>query len=177
MLVGQNLMASTSTETAGEHVRRALAALELAGIRHRRSVRLALRTGEEELAALLHLAHHGAVTQRRLAEVTSLSRSGAGAMAQRLEERGYVERSTDATDRRLRLVTLSPAGRKLLSEAYDSIEAAADRVLAGWNEDQLETLARLLTELADAGGETATPDDPPVAALTSSGEPIWRRWG
>jgi DNA-binding MarR family transcriptional regulator len=177
MLVGQNLMERTSTETAGERVRRALAALELAGIRQRRSVRLALRVGEEELAALLYLAHHGGVTQRRLAEVTSLSRSGAGAMAQRLEERGYVERSTDATDRRLRLVALSAAGRALLREAYDGVDAAAERVLAGWDDDQLEPCARLLAELAGAGRETTTPGEPPGAPLTSAGEPIWRRWG
>jgi uncharacterized membrane protein len=73
----------TTDLTAPEQVRRSLAALELAAIRHRRDVRRQLRVGEEELSALLYLAHHGGALQHELARVTSLSRSGAGAMLQR----------------------------------------------------------------------------------------------
>ena|ERR1700752_2196742 len=67
-----------------------------------------------ELAALLYLAHHGSVPQRRLAEITALSRSGAGAMIQRLEQDGLVERRSDPADRRLRFVELSAEGRRRL---------------------------------------------------------------
>src|SRR5919107_2034407 len=102
-------------------VRQALAALELAAIRHRRAVRRRMRVGDEELSALLYLAHHGSVLQRDLGRMTSLSRSGAGAMLQRLEERGYVRRRTDRADRRLRLVELSAEGQADMEREYGEL--------------------------------------------------------
>lgn len=162
--------------TSEARVRHALAALELAGIQNRRRVRLRLRVGEEELSALLYLAHHGGVTQRRLADVTSLSRSGAGSMIQRLEERGYVHRSPDTVDKRLRLVELSPAGRDALADAYRDLHAAASELLRDAAEPELDELARILRGLANAArsphGVAAEP-----TPLPSDGEPIWRRWG
>src|SRR4051794_32457808 len=113
-----------------EQVRRSLAALELAAIRHRRDVRRRLGVGDEELSALLYLAYHGGVMQHQLAEITSLSRSGAGAMLQRLEERGYVQRRADPADRRLRMVELSPAGREQVQRAYGEFTRALDRALS-----------------------------------------------
>jgi DNA-binding MarR family transcriptional regulator len=155
-------------------VRAALAVLELAGIRHRRDVRQALRIGEEDLAALLYLAHHGGVTQGRLGRATSLSRSGAGALVQRLRERGYVSRATDAADRRLRLISLTPAGRALLDAAYAGFGAAVDRAVAGRGEEELEALAATLAEIAAA--TATTPEEPPIAPQPSAGEGIWRHW-
>ena len=131
MLLDRTLMMAPSRPTPAptdeplERARRALAALELGTIRRRHGARRALRIGEEELSALLYLAHHGGVTQQRLADATALSRSGAGAMIQRLEERDLVVRSTDATDRRLRLVDLSPGGRARLEQAYGLYDDAA----------------------------------------------------
>jgi DNA-binding MarR family transcriptional regulator len=157
-------------------VRRALAALELAAIRHRRGVRRDLRVGDEELSALLYLAHHGGVAQRRLADVTSLSRSGAGAMIQRLEERGFVQRRTDPADRRLRLVELSPPGRERVELAYREFATAAAQLLAECPPAEVAALARLLDGLAGAAHSV---DDERVLANSphSAGEPIWRHWG
>jgi DNA-binding MarR family transcriptional regulator len=135
---------------------RDLAALELAGIRHRRTVRKALRIGEEDLAALLFLTQHGPATQGRLASATALSRSGAGALVTRLEDRGYVARATDPGDRRLRVVSLTPAARALLDEAYAGIAARDD------------DLRRLLAAIPDTNAPT---EQEPKAA-----EPIWRHW-
>jgi DNA-binding MarR family transcriptional regulator len=156
-------------------VRAALAALELAGIHYRRDARQALRIGEEDLAALLYLAHHGGVTQGRLADATSLSRSGTGALVQRLQERGYVARATDATDRRLRLISLTPAGRARLDEAYAGFEAALERALSGRGRDELETLATTLAEIA---ATTTAPagNARPLAPPADAGERIWSRW-
>lgn len=156
-------------------VRRALAALELAAVRHRGAVRQRLGLSEEELTALLHLAHHGDVPQGRLAGVTALSRSGTGAMVQRLEQAGLVERRADPQDRRLRRVALSPAGREHIERAYAPFDAAAAALLAGRPEAEAERLERMLEDLAAAAAEPprAPPEEP---AATPPGEPIWRRW-
>ena len=154
-------------------IHRSLAALELAAVRYRGGVRRRLNVGDEELTALLYLAHHGGVPQRRLAEITTLSRSGAGAMIQRLEHDGFVERHTDPADRRLRVVELSAAGRERVHDAYRDLGDATDRVLDATDPADLERLAGVLSNLA-AGARTTHEVDPPLAPAER--DPIWRRW-
>ena len=136
-----------------------------------------LHVGDEELSALLYLAHHGGVPQRQLAALTSLSRSGAGAMVQRLEERGYVQRRTDPADRRLRLVDLSPEGRTQVEREYGEFTTLLDRLLADEQPAQVAALARLLDGLATVAQPAE--DDSRLAAVADSGpgDPIWRDWG
>jgi DNA-binding MarR family transcriptional regulator len=163
--------AQGSSGAAIVSVRQALAALELAGLQHRRGVRQQLRVGDEELTALLHLAYRGPVTQGTLGEATGLSRSGVGAMVQRLEEHGYVQRSTDPHDRRLRLVALSDAGRDALGTAYGDLWRATTALLEASAPDHLETLVRVLHGLAGASA--------PAAEIEPAREellPAWRRW-
>jgi DNA-binding MarR family transcriptional regulator len=170
---------SIETESPQARVQHALAALELAAIAHRRGVRRLLHVGDEELSALLYLAHHGGVTQRQLGAVTGLSRSGAGAMIQRLEERGHVQRRTNPADRRLRLVELSPAGHEHLEHAYHDAHAATRELLEGRPPAELDALAQLLSGIASATGGAGVydDDDGDAAPLSDIGDPIWRRWG
>ncbi len=167
----------TPPDTAqAAHVRRALSELELAAVRYRGRVRRQLNVNDEELSALLYLAHHGGLPQRRLGELTTLSRSGAGAMIQRLEQDGFVERHTDPDDRRLRLVELSPTGRTRLHDAYADFDAVAEAHLAGHAPDELDALASLLRELAVAAQVPLGDPDPATAAPSDAGDPIWRHW-
>jgi DNA-binding MarR family transcriptional regulator len=156
-------------------VRRSLAALELAAVRHRSGVRRRLGVGDDELSALLYLAHHGGVPQGRLAELTTLSRSGTGAMVQRLEHHGLVQRRADPGDRRRRVVELSPAGQERVQRAYGELDAAVRRLLAGRPDAELAALARVLDGLRRAAETTVT--EVAAAAAPPAGEPIWRRWG
>ena len=158
-------------------VRRALAGLELAALRHRSAVKRVLGVGDEELCALLHLVQHGGASQRELAELTTLSRSGTGAMLQRLEQHGLVERRPQPGDRRARVVELSAAGRERMRRAYRELDAALAAALP--EDTDLEALTRLLDRLrhaavqarAELGDASPAPPPPPP------GEPIWRRWG
>jgi DNA-binding MarR family transcriptional regulator len=154
-------------------IHRSLAALELAAVRYRGGVRRRLNVGDEELTALLYLAHHGGVPQRRLAEITTLSRSGAGAMIQRLEHDGFVERHTDPADRRLRVVELSTGGRERVHGAYREFSAATDQALDAADPADLVRLAGLLCSLAAGAATTHAVDPPPAPAER---DPIWRRW-
>jgi DNA-binding MarR family transcriptional regulator len=134
-----------------------------------------LGVGDDELSALLHLAHHGGVPQGRLAELTTLSRSGTGAMVQRLEQHGLVQRRADPGDRRRRLVELTPAGRERVRGAYAELDAAAHALLAGHSEAELAALTRLCDGLRRAADTAAASAPAPVPAPPV--EPIWRRWG
>jgi DNA-binding MarR family transcriptional regulator len=157
---------------------RALAALELAAVRHRGAVRARLRLSDEALSALLHLAHHGDVAQGRLPAVTGLSRSGTGALVHRLERAGLVERRADPDDRRLRRVALSAAGRAAVARAYAPLDTAVTALLAERPAGELDRLEQLLDGLVAAAtgalsGHVAQPAEPPGPP---PGDPIWRRW-
>jgi DNA-binding MarR family transcriptional regulator len=171
-LLGQNLMDGDPKAK----VHRSLAALELAAVRYRGGVRRRLNVGDEELTALLYLAHHGGVPQRRLAEITTLSRSGAGAMIQRLEHDGYVERRADPGDRRLRLVELSTTGRDRVDGAYRELTDATEHVLAENTPAELDLLARLLDGLVRAADTSSGEDQAEPQRAAAEGDPIWRHW-
>jgi|GEM_PF-2373751 len=165
-----------ATSTPKMRVRRSLGGLELATVRHRRTVRRRLRVSDPELTALLYLSQHGAVLQSQLATVMSLSRSGLGALLQRLEQAGLVERRTHPADRRLRLIDLSDAGHEQLARAYRELDAAAGRLLARLSADEVDLVERLLDALADATA-AAGGAAPSTAAPPAERDPIWARWG
>lgn len=157
---------------------RAVRALELALMRQRRGVRQRLDVNEDELAILLHLAHADGALQAQLTNLTTLSRSGTGALVARLEAAGLLERRAVPGDRRLRLVRLSDSGRERVEAACREREDAIRRFAAS-PVAALVAAEQLLDGLAaavDAGG-----DDPSIAewrgAAFGRAEPIWRRWG
>ena len=159
-----------------DSLQRSLAGLELALTAHRREARRRLRVSDEELTVLLHLAQHGGARQPRLAALTGLSRSGTGALVQRLEQARLVERRTDPDDRRLRRVELTGAGRNRLSDATRGLQAAVARLAGARDPAALAATERLLDELSaelDALGA-----EPRAAAAAHDAEldPVWRRW-
>ena len=66
-----------------------------------------------------------------------------------LEAAGYVERTTDGTDRRAVVVSINAKGTDAYLRLRDASVAAAGRALAGWSSDELAKLARLLSRMAD----------------------------
>lgn len=163
--------------TPAATLRRSLAALELAALRYRGAVRRRLNVGEVELSALLSLAHHGGLEQRQLAEMITLSRSGAGALVQRLEQDGLVERRTQPGDRRLRFVELSATGRERVGAAYRELDAASERLLAERPAAELEALASIVDALVDATRAALGDEPPELPPSDAHDDPIWRRWG
>jgi DNA-binding MarR family transcriptional regulator len=151
-------------------IQRSLAGLELALTGHRRAVRRRLQVSDEELTVLLHLAHDGGLRQPRLAALTGLSRSGTGALVQRLEQAQLVERKPDPDDRRLRRVELTRDGRARLARARSGLDAAVERTI-----ETPDTLVPALDELTAAIGALAGEAAAPSARETRL-DPVWQRW-
>jgi DNA-binding MarR family transcriptional regulator len=179
--LGQNLKAASVAtddfQTATESARRSLARFELAAIRLRNAVRLRLGVSDDELTALLHLVEYTQITQGQLVAIGTLSRSGVGAMVARLEDAGFVERVQDPTDRRVRLLQLSPGGVRRMREAYGPREDDVSKLLSKRPREELEPLAALLLELSATtqGHAGAVEREPPLAG--ANGAPVWRKWG
>jgi MarR family 2-MHQ and catechol resistance regulon transcriptional repressor len=86
--------------------------------------------GPQELAQQL-LVSPGAVTQ----------------LLNLLERQGRIRREASKSDRRMSVVTLTPAGRRVLAEAQPAVAEATDRALAGLNSNEQRQLMRLLQKL------------------------------
>ena len=173
----RSTVAIDDSQTPTESARRSLARFELAAIRLRNAVRLRLGVSDDELTALLHLVEFTQITQRELVEISTLSRSGVGAMVVRLEDAGLVERVPDPTDRRVRLLQLSPNGTRRMHNAYGARDDDWERLLEERPEDVLVAFDLLLSEVAEAtqrhAGAVERDSQPVVAGV----QPVWRDWG
>lgn len=98
-------------------------------------------------------------------------------MVARLEDAGFVERVQDPTDRRVRLLQLSPGGVRRMREAYGPREDDVSKLLSKRPREELEPLAALLLELSATtqGHAGAVEREPPLAG--ANGAPVWRKWG
>ncbi len=71
-----------------------------------------------QIIVLYVLIHEGDQSISRLAAITRLSTPAASQMIDRLLERDYVSRAENADDRRYRVVTLRPKGRRVLERLH-----------------------------------------------------------
>jgi DNA-binding MarR family transcriptional regulator len=88
-----------------------------------------------------------------------VSLSNGTGLIDRVEERGFVERTRIPTDRRMVMVRLTPAGRQMLDEIETLREQFLRRVLDRLDPTQLTGLAKAMADLRDAVAATATGAD------------------
>lgn len=165
------------SSTAAESARRSIARFELATIRQRNAMRRRLGLGDDELTTLLYLSEHDQLTLRQLIGISTLTRSGVGAMVQRLEDAGLVERVPDPQDRRVRLLQLSARGRQRMRKARGACDDERLRLLAARPDAELEVLAGLLMDVAEATEHDADTPSRSGGSLSPSAQGDWRRWG
>ena len=114
-----------------------------------------------DYGCLLLLSRAGELGMRRidLATQLQLSPSGITRLLDRLEDQGLVEKGACATDARVSYAILTEDGLEKLREAspghIDDIEARMSAVLS---EDEMKTLAELLSRLSDHGDGGCAPD-------------------
>ncbi|MGQ3071568.1 MAG: MarR family winged helix-turn-helix transcriptional regulator [Ferrovibrionaceae bacterium] len=68
----------------------------------------------------------------------------------KLESLGLVVRRDGATDRRVREAVVTPAGKAMTDRVDAAREHIFSEVFAGWDDEDVETLVRLMRRLADA---------------------------
>lgn len=97
--------------------------------------------------------------QLGLAIAVGLDKTTMVATVDALERRGLVRREAHADDRRVRLITVTPAGRRLLARAVEVERTVQDAVLATLPEPQRAALVPLLRALV-----AAAPGGPPTGS-------------
>jgi DNA-binding MarR family transcriptional regulator len=103
-----------------------------------------------QYAALVAIGAHPGIDATRLSQVIYFDRSTIGDVLDRIESKGWIVRQSTANDRRLKLLTLSPAGKQVLQSVTPAIRRVQERLLAPLTPEEARTLVLLLTKLADA---------------------------
>lgn len=117
---------------------------------------------------LSRLKEHGAMRLSDLASDLCLDVSTTSRHVRTLEERGLIERTEDAEDRRAVQLTLAASGHEVLARAWSDRRAWLDRALEGWTADERRQLSGCLTRLADClAAGSATPARPTTKEATA----------
>jgi DNA-binding MarR family transcriptional regulator len=139
---------------------------ELAGQYHRAARARQLGMHQVELTALEHLVVAGGLTPGELGHRLGLTSGGVTALAGRLIAAGYVVRTDHPTDRRMRVLTATEAGRAYNDAELEPVVAPTERAVEWLAPDDAERLAGFLELLValkeSAAAATPGPDPEPV---------------
>lgn len=107
-----------------------------------------LRLNPADLRCLDWLTQ-GPMSAGDLAEATGLSSAATTTLLDRLEQKGYIRRERDTTDRRKVLVELTPDGGERLYKLYGPLADEGGQLLARFDDATLEQMRDFLVEATD----------------------------
>jgi DNA-binding MarR family transcriptional regulator len=108
------------------------------------------------LVALTVLRHGGGSTQQALSTTLQIDSTNLVGLLNELEAEKLIERRRSSEDRRRHIVELTTAGAKRLAEAEFALATVEDEVLGRLDDEQRETLYRLLQQATGADGVDCT---------------------
>jgi len=103
-----------------------------------------------QYAALVAIGAHPGIDATRLSEIIYFDRSTIGDVLDRMEGKDWIRRASTPTDRRIKLLEISPAGQSVLQQVEPGIRRIQERLLAPLTATEAKTLIRLLGKMADA---------------------------
>jgi DNA-binding MarR family transcriptional regulator len=112
-----------------------------------------------QYAALHAICKQAGIDQKTLAQTISYDAATIGGVIDRLETRGLVAREVSPNDRRVRLVSPTAEGIKVLKASLPRVQRTQDRLLEPLSISERKELMRLLNVLIEANaalGNTST---------------------
>lgn len=106
-----------------------------------------------QYAALKAVQKYPGIDQATLAGTIAYDRTTIGGVVGRLEDKGLIRREPAPTDRRIRRLTLEPAGERMIEELDPLVWRTQDLMLAGLDEDEKPVFLRMLAKAAEAGND------------------------
>lgn len=103
--------------------------------------------GTSDFAVLEALLHKGPLPVNTIGRRVQLTSGSITAAVDRLEAQGFVERQAHATDRRARIVHLTPAGGRLIKGVFAEHKQDMERAAMALSRSERATLIRLLKKL------------------------------
>lgn len=137
------------SRTAAEGVVRALRRVNFQGSIFGQSIAIRLGLSESDIDALELLIDTGAATAGKLAEVMGLTTGAVTRVIDRLEQAGYVRRTTDPADRRRVVIEVVPERVATIESLLESLERAASAEVGRYTAEQLELINGFLSRMAE----------------------------
>jgi DNA-binding MarR family transcriptional regulator len=103
-----------------------------------------------QYAALVAIGAHPGIDATRLSEIIYFDRSTIGDVLDRMVGKDWIRRTSTPTDRRIKLLEITPAGQGVLQQVEPAIGRVQERLLAPLSSVEGKTLVRLLSKMADA---------------------------
>jgi MarR family transcriptional regulator, 2-MHQ and catechol-resistance regulon repressor len=103
--------------------------------------------GTSDFAVLEALLHKGPLPVNTIGRKVQLTSGSITAAVDRLEEQNLVERRPHPTDRRARVVHLTPEGKRLITPVFAQHQRDMERAASSLSPSERATLIRLLRKL------------------------------
>src|SRR6476660_1257474 len=132
-----------------ENVVRSLRRVNVQGSIFGQTIAIRLGLSESDIDALELLIDTGAATAGRLAEVLGMTSGAVTRVIDRLEQAGYVRRTTDPADRRRVVVEVVPERAASLDALLGSLERASEEEVGRYTTEQLALINDFLSRMAD----------------------------
>lgn len=107
----------------------------------------------QQYASLAVLASNDGVDQITLAGLAAFNRTTAGEVLGRLEAAGLVTRTDSATDRRVKTIHITKAGRALLAQVQGAIARVQERLLVPLSATERRRFVEYLARIASENNE------------------------
>lgn len=114
--------------------------------RHYRSRYAMLRT---EWRVLFHLGLYGRMTAKDICARASLHKTKVSRAVRALEDKRFLKREVDETDRRIEHLTLSRVGESVFKDLQDAAAAYETKLISNLRPQDVETLRSSLLALAN----------------------------
>ena len=103
----------------------------------------------EQFLVMDTLWNQGEMTQQTIAYIIQKDKNSVTQFIDNLEKKGLVQRSVDASDRRVNNIQLSKEGMAMKDNTKAVAIEAINRILDGISEDELQTFVRVLNRACD----------------------------
>lgn len=103
-----------------------------------------------QLGTLMRLYHHGVCGVSDLGDYLGVTNAASSQMIHKLVEQGLLERTEDPNDRRNKLITLSPSGKKQVHEIIAARHTWMEDLASHLNLEDQQTIIFALISLTQA---------------------------
>jgi len=109
-----------------------------------------------QFSILMQLHHKGACGMSEISERFDISNAAASQLVEKLVHAGYLERAEDPSDRRAKLLKLSPSGAKLVEEGINERYRWMDELTKNLSAEERAKVAEALNILTEAARKVDT---------------------
>jgi len=109
-----------------------------------------------QFSILMQLHHKGACGMSEISERFDISNAAASQLVEKLVHAGYLERAEDPSDRRAKLLKLSPSGAKLVDEGINERYRWMDELTKNLSAEERAKVAEALNILTEAARKVDT---------------------